>query len=200
MSHYKQCPIPNKGGKDCWQEPHPANSFGICIEHWRKVVEQWHDEDPSVSVTCMHCGGSSHFDPVDLKTAICHICHQQISDPGILSQLLEMEATLRQPGSKVDVHGVVYYMRFSDRVKIGFTTNLSTRALQVPNDEVIAAEPGTYALERQRHEEFTVERMTERGEWFTMSPRLAFHMANIRDAHGDPFAVSARRRLSASRR
>lgn len=198
MDYYKQCPIPIQGGKDCWREPHPANSFGICIEHWHKVVGQWHDEEPSVSVTCMHCGESSRIDPLELKSAICQVCHQQITDPELLRHLIEREEEFRRTLSRREDGGVVYYMLFGDRVKIGFTTNLSTRALQIPNDEVVAAEPGTYALERQRHSEFSDERITERGEWFKLSPRLGFHMANIRDAHGDPFEVSLRRRMSAA--
>lgn len=49
---------------------------------------------------------------------------------------------------------VVYYLRFGDRIKIGTTTNLRTRLISVPCDEVLAVEPGSYALERERHEQF----------------------------------------------
>lgn len=199
MNHFTQCPIPNPGGKDCWREPHPANSFGVCIEHWRKIVKQWHDEEPAASIYCMHCGNLAVIDVVELKSAVCPTCHLRMSDPGIVQEMVESHrAAEAQP--RPEVNGVVYYMRFGDRVKIGFTGNLEIRAQQVPNDEVIAAEPGTFATEAKRHGEFAPELVSNTKEWFTMTPRLAFHMANVRDAHGDPFELSRKRRLIGSRR
>jgi len=135
----------------------------------------------------------SSIDSVELEYATCQFCHKQISEPGMIRAMVErQQAAESERLPNRDHRGVVYYLRFSDRVKIGFTTDLSVRAPQIPHDEVVAAEPGSFALERQRHEEFTAERLTERGEWFTLTPRLAFHMANVRDAHGDPFGVTGK--------
>lgn len=145
-------------------------------------------EQPAVTIACNHCNQSVVLDPVELSFAVCQVCHKRISDTEFIQELLDEQAAIKaQPVS--DIQGVVYYIKFSDRVKIGFTSNLEVRAKQLPHDEVVAAEPGTYALERQRHAEFEYDRLTERGEWFTLTPRLAFHMANVRDRYGDPFGV-----------
>lgn len=193
MHYFTHCPIPANGGKDCGNNPHPGNSFGICSAHWRKIADQWMGERPEVTVQCINCHNLSAVDSVELEYATCRFCHKQISDPGMIREMVEASnAAQAERLAGKDQQGVVYYLRFSDRVKIGFTTNLSIRAPQIPHDEVVAAEPGSFALERQRHEEFTAERLTERGEWFTLTPRLAFHMANVRDAHGDPFGVKGK--------
>lgn len=194
MHYFTHCPIPAQGGKDCGNNPHPGNSFGICSAHWRKIADQWIGEKPAVTVSCINCHHMSAIDSVELEYATCQFCHKQISEPGMIREMVEkQQAAQSERLPNKDHRGVVYYLRFSDRVKIGFTTDLSVRAPQIPHDEVAAAEPGTYALEAQRHAEFTNERLTERGEWFTLTPRLAFHIANVRDQHGDPFEVKARR-------
>ena len=73
--------------------------------------------------------------------------------------------------------GVVYYVRFADRVKIGTTTNLAMRMQSVPHDEVLATEPGGRSIESQRHRQFAHLRMT--GEWFSMGPDLMAHIGRI---------------------
>lgn len=190
MNYFQHCPIPASGGKDCVREPHPANSFGICVEHWREVAQQWISEEPAVTILCSHCSQATSIDMVELSFATCQRCHKRISDVETIQDMIERQAAYK-PTPQSEIKGVVYYMRFSDRVKIGFTTDLEARSKQIPFDEVVAAEPGTYALERRRHTEFLEERMSERGEWFTLTPRLAFHMANVRDRYGEPFAVKA---------
>lgn len=76
------------------------------------------------------------------------------------------------------VGALVYYVRFSDRVKIGTTHNLAKRLADVPHDEVLATEPGGLILERQRHEQFAHLRVHR--EWFTLTPELADHIAAVR--------------------
>lgn len=195
MHHFTHCPIPASGGKDCGNNPHPGNSYGVCSPHWRKLADEWLGERPQVTVQCINCTKLSTIDSVELDYATCQFCHKQISEPGLIRELVERQraAQIARPANK-DLLGVVYYLRFSDRVKIGFTTDLDVRAQQIPHDEIVAAEPGTYALESQRHTEFSPERLTERGEWFNLTPRLAFHMANVRDKYGNPVEVSRARR------
>jgi len=72
--------------------------------------------------------------------------------------------------------GIVYYVRFGDRVKIGTTVNLRQRLMSLPHDEVLVTEPGSYALERKRHKEFASSRITPRGEWFAYDDALKEHI------------------------
>ena len=73
--------------------------------------------------------------------------------------------------------GTVYYIRFSDRVKIGYTTNLRQRLNGLPHDEVLATEPGTIQDERARHAAFADLRVT--GEWFRYEEPLVSHIAGL---------------------
>ena len=73
----------------------------------------------------------------------------------------------------------VYYMRFGDRVKIGTTTNLLLRLEAIPHDELLATEPGSMALEKQRHKQFKLLQVN--GEWFRHTGALAEHIAGLRE-------------------
>lgn len=89
-------------------------------------------------------------------------------------------AALAHERAKADPDEMVYYMRFGDRVKIGYTTNLGKRRLAVPNDEVLAIEPGTRTLEAMRHRQFAELRIT--GEWFHYAEPLTEHIEGLRRA------------------
>jgi hypothetical protein len=83
----------------------------------------------------------------------------------------------KPPPRPVSPKAVVYYIRFGDRVKIGTTNRLTQRLYAIPHDEVLATEPGSYALERERHTQFREDRVI--GEWFQMSPRLMEHIKGL---------------------
>lgn len=201
MDYFTHCPIPAKGGKDCWTEPHPASPYGMCEPHWRNIISLWHESDPTVSLVCGNCYRLVHIDPVELDFAVCPLCHKKMQAMGDVREMLtEMEQQyVASSKSNVTRAGVVYYMRFGDRVKIGYTTKLRVRATQVPNDEVVAAEPGTILDERMRHAEFRRELIPGQKEWFQLTPRLSFHMANVRDRYGDPFKVKKGARIGSTK-
>jgi len=69
----------------------------------------------------------------------------------------------------------VYYVRFSDRIKIGHSVNVRSRLDALPHDEVLALEPGPLDLERMRHHQFEAHRITRNGEWFRVHPELLAH-------------------------
>ena len=73
--------------------------------------------------------------------------------------------------------GVVYYMRFGDLIKIGFTTNLPVRQRTLRPDEVLATEPGTMDLERARHMQFGHAYV--RREMFRCTPDLREHVERL---------------------
>lgn len=77
-----------------------------------------------------------------------------------------------------DGRGIVYYIQFDTRIKIGTTTNFRKRMDQLPHDLILAVEPGGVFLERQRHKDFAAYRIT--GEWFSMGPELMQHIAMLR--------------------
>jgi hypothetical protein len=74
-------------------------------------------------------------------------------------------------------NSVVYYMRIGNRVKIGFTTNLSQRLTQINPEELMATEPGDTGLEQRRHGQF--RELRTHGEWFRLEGALADHIAEL---------------------
>lgn len=82
----------------------------------------------------------------------------------------------------------VYYVRIGDHVKIGFSVNLRQRmaSFHVPDDALLATEPGGREKEAIRHRQFTAERINPRRELFNPSPRLLAHIEKVRQVHGEP--------------
>lgn len=75
--------------------------------------------------------------------------------------------------------GSVYYARRGDRIKIGYSGDVRRRLLyrDVRPAELRAAEPGTFALERRRHRQFSADRIE--GEWFRASPALVTYVSAV---------------------
>lgn len=75
---------------------------------------------------------------------------------------------------------VVYYLRMSDRVKIGTSTRLGQRIQDLANSGgVMAVEFGSHPLETQRHHQFA--HLRENGEWFRLTEELAGHVVDARE-------------------
>ena len=73
--------------------------------------------------------------------------------------------------------GYVYFLRFRDRIKIGFTTDTPTRFKAIPHDEVLGFLPGTLLNERQCHTAFA--HLREQGEWFRPEDDLLAFIADL---------------------
>lgn len=73
--------------------------------------------------------------------------------------------------------GLVYFVRFGDRVKIGFTTNLTQRMAVIPHDEILATQPGSLQDEARCHAAFAADRLI--GEWFKATPDLLAFAAAV---------------------
>ena len=73
--------------------------------------------------------------------------------------------------------GYVYFLRFRDRIKIGFTSNTLARFQAIPHDEVIGFLPGTRLNERQCHTAFA--HLREQGEWFRPEDDLLAFIADL---------------------
>lgn len=96
----------------------------------------------------------------------------------------EGPSLLDNPGAPVVP--VVYYIRFSDRIKIGYSANPEKRIAALPHDEVLAMEPGGRELEAARHGQFAEARIG-RGEWFHMAPALVAHIRQLQADDADPW-------------
>lgn len=106
-------------------------------------------------------------------------------DRGTMLDLLRAEGAIFNPKSRVrpDPRPVVYYILWSDRIKIGFTTQLAERLRALYHDEVLAVEPGSRSLERRRHMQFADARVEGQREWFHDTPALRFHINTVRSEH-----------------
>lgn len=72
----------------------------------------------------------------------------------------------------------VYYMRIGNRVKIGWTTNLTTRLATINPEELMTTEPGNRILENARHHQF--KELRTHGEWFRLEEPLIQHIEDLR--------------------
>lgn len=79
-----------------------------------------------------------------------------------------------------DTPGVVYFARFGELVKIGFTTNLRQRMAAIRPDELLATTPGTMRDEEAMHHRFGDA--WSRGELFRPTGRLMSFIDTLRDA------------------
>lgn len=84
---------------------------------------------------------------------------------------------------------VVYYLRRSDLIKIGWSGNLKSRMRALRPDELLAAEPGCMHLETGRHHQFDAHRLPNDGngdEWFSPAPELLAHIELIARMYPTP--------------
>lgn len=104
----------------------------------------------------------------------------------LILELMRLEGALYTPTTKArpPIRPVVYYIRWGERIKIGTSKRLHERLRTLYHDEVLAAEPGSVKLERQRHQRFAEYRLPGQREWFTPAPALMFHINTVRDRFG----------------
>ena len=87
--------------------------------------------------------------------------------------------SLPYPGQSKDT-GIVYYIRFGDMIKIGYSASIETRLSALPWDECLAFEPGSFQLENSRHKKFAQYRMGRGREWFSDCKPLRDHIEGLR--------------------
>ncbi|MGS2641695.1 GIY-YIG nuclease family protein [Streptosporangium sp. G12] len=126
------------------------------------------DEDTPVPLCVEH-----------LRIAFAHVLVNAEHMAAEVPEPIEQEA---QPGqthgaASLTTQGFVYFVRFSDRVKIGWSANPPVRLRNIPHDEVLAIVPGTMLDERRCHTAFAHLRTI--GEWFTIKPDLVAFIASL---------------------
>lgn len=164
-------------GEICCKESDPDAPWAICANHGRLIAMRY---------------APQLLDEIRSKVAGLTPEYQR---------RVEMVQEIRQ-----DL-GVVYYVDFGDSIKIGTSVSLRDRltSLRVSPDNVLATEPGSFELERQRHAEFKHLRIGTT-EQFKVETDLLLHIKSVRDKHGDPaisktvgpYSVEVTKRLTAS--
>ena len=126
----------------CNVSPHPELSAPLCMDHAKKIT---------VQVMLLNNTTVTQATPNFGRTNA-----RKIAEP-------------YAPGGR-SRDGLVYFIRFGDRIKIGFTTSLKNRMKGLPYDEILALIPGTVSDEKKLHKKFDDIRIT--GEWFDHDHRL----------------------------
>lgn len=96
------------------------------------------------------------------------------------ARLAAVERIVEESEEDLNRPGVVYFVQFADRVKIGFTTDLARRMHTVPHDRILATFAGTYGDEGALHRRF--EHLNIKGEWFRMGDDLMAHIDQVKQA------------------
>lgn len=76
--------------------------------------------------------------------------------------------------------GWIYFLLLDEKVKIGWTANLTQRMKSYPpHARMVTNHPGTRADERDLHRTFTPSRASGR-EWYHQTPELLAHIETVR--------------------
>jgi hypothetical protein len=127
----------------------------------------------------------------DLRMPLCdtHVAEVYNSVRGsVFDDLAHDMRTAVAKGSAAtrDASGNIYFIRFGNRIKIGFSVQPQVRLGAIPHDEVLAVIPGTLADERALHRRFDHLRETLPGkgpgprEWFRIAPDLVQYIAEAK--------------------
>lgn len=128
--------------------------------------------------------------PVCVKHAaeLLRYLHENLAQETILASALERllsydsgehNRVMDLPDAGVPV---VYYARVGNHIKIGYSSNLTRRMRGYPPDtEILATEPGTRELEKERHMEFN-HQLRMGNEWFAPSLDLLMHIESLQAA------------------
>lgn len=110
------------------------------------------------------------------------VTEQRRRDSLLANEIARGKAATKERERRAAV-SVVYYVRTGRYVKIGYTSNLKARLVNLRLDatEVLATESGGRTLEAQRHAQFADERIGKR-EDFVLSFRLQEHIRELQDA------------------
>ena len=139
-----------------------------------------------------------HLVPRNRSIPVCHSCGVKIAvhhagDADLaLGVQREQQIQREQAKARRDAayagQSQVYYIRIGDHIKIGYSTNLKQRIsqLRLQRSALLATEPGGRELEKERHRQFSADRIVSNREDFEPSPRLMAHIDAILAEHGRP--------------
>ena len=81
-----------------------------------------------------------------------------------------------RPGA-ADRPGIIYFAQFGDLVKIGYTTDLTTRMAKLRPDRLLALRPGSMRDERALHARFGPH--WSHGEYFHRHPDIDAYVTSL---------------------
>ena len=120
-----------------------------------------------------------------IRQVIRSIDYQRLDDPEYHKQLraasdphidgIREEAELDRASEPPPL---VYFIRLGTRIKIGTTTNLVQRLMQLPVEELLGTIIGGYEMEQELHKRFAQYRVV--GEWFVDCPPIRAFIAAAR--------------------
>ena len=153
----------------------PGAPLPLCFTHLL-VARDWVDGE---------------FGTTDLLPSPCAACGSRLGvryPSGWICALCEWRVGEVPAGDLVAPRvDVVYYIRFTGRVKIGTLGNPRARIAALPHEEVLAFERGDRSVEQRRHAQFGATRIAGT-EWFRPSEALDAHIAALREGLDDPWA------------
>lgn len=164
---------------ECGDRAEVGAPLRLCVEH-SALAGEWSRRRDGVTdvlpTPCALCG--SRLGVRWPSAWLCAVCEWRLGEP--------IDGELPPP--RVDV---VYYLRYRDRVKIGTSAQPRQRLRAIRHEELLAFERGDRSVERRRHARFGADRLGG-SEWFTLSPELAAHVADLRAGVDDPWHLYAR--------
>lgn len=133
---------------DCKDVPHEELAAPLCLNHAKRLT---------VQVMLLTSGKINH-----------HTKRLNTQQPPVF----EAEKNVREAR-----YGFVYFVRFADRIKIGYSDDPTLRLRNIPHDEILAFVPGTMSTEKKYHNMFKDLRIT--GEWFASHRRLLDYIGTL---------------------
>jgi hypothetical protein len=149
---------------------------GAVHHHSRKIIQH---EANRPCVASDHC-----CNPIvpDCPVALCGVHLREVYgfaadlvtdnwDAAVRDYVSELHGTFKPPKDvRQPRAGWLYFIRFGDRVKIGYTTNPDARLQALPHERVIGVIPGSRSDEAAWHKLLADYRVV--GEWFRADPTV----------------------------
>jgi Meiotically Up-regulated Gene 113 (MUG113) protein len=99
-------------------------------------------------------------------------------DEAVREYVSDLHGTFVPPRAvKQPLSGWVYFIRFGDRVKVGYTTKPDQRMRDLPHEQVIGILPGTRADEAAWHHLLADFHVV--GEWFRADPQVLAMLGKV---------------------
>lgn len=200
-AEYRQpgiCTWVSRVGKSC-PEPVYDRALSICESHLRLVVEYAAQHRMRLAARSVERRSSLRQlaadieSPPERQAAVLAASRLERERNNAAQQRRRLEAMVDAASS------VVYYLRLREGViKIGYSGNLETRIsnLHVPDEAVLAAEPGGREVEADRHRQFAAVRVGGRSrEHFADGGELAEWIDHLRMQYGPALDLARRLRV-----
>lgn len=177
------CVALRRGGFACFEKPVVVKPVGLCLKHLTMLVT---NERPEFQRA------------VQNAAVMLSARHDQAMQEA--QQALEKTARERERRERVnriaaEIRSLVYYIRIGEYIKIGTSIRPKARIASYGVGELLAVEPGDRKIEEERLRQFAHLRAARR-EYFKPAEELMKHIKAVREEHGDPEVVMARKRVT----